>query len=194
MGHREDLLAGAKRCLLSKGYVRTTARDIVAESGTNLASIGYHYGSKEALMNQAFFAAIEEWGDELEETMKGREVSPDADFLQRFEALWDAIIGLYAKHRMMWTAHYEVIAQLDRYPELAKIMKEMQQEGREGIAELFESVNPATDKATRDAVTVFYQSLLAGMMALLIVSPEDAPSGRELALALRTIAEGVSAG
>lgn len=49
MGHREDLLEGAKRCLLEKGYARTTARDIGAASGTNLASIGYHYGSKEAL-------------------------------------------------------------------------------------------------------------------------------------------------
>ena len=36
MGHREDLLEGAKRCLLEKGFVRTTARDIVKESGTNL--------------------------------------------------------------------------------------------------------------------------------------------------------------
>ncbi len=29
MGHREDLLEGAKRCLLAKGFARTTARDIV---------------------------------------------------------------------------------------------------------------------------------------------------------------------
>jgi len=53
MGHKEDLLEGAQRCLLAKGFVRTTARDIVAESGTNLASIGYHYGSKDALLVQA---------------------------------------------------------------------------------------------------------------------------------------------
>ena len=30
MGHREDLLAGAKRSLYEKGYAGTTARDIVA--------------------------------------------------------------------------------------------------------------------------------------------------------------------
>ena len=63
MGHREDLLAGAKKALLEKGYARTTARDIVAASGTNLGSIGYHYGSTEALMNAAMLSAIEEWGD-----------------------------------------------------------------------------------------------------------------------------------
>lgn len=59
MGHREDLLEGAKRCLLEKGFVRTTARDIVKESGANLASIGYHYGSKDALLAQAYVALAE---------------------------------------------------------------------------------------------------------------------------------------
>ncbi|NHW87893.1 helix-turn-helix transcriptional regulator, partial [Escherichia coli] len=46
MGHRERLLAGARNCLYERGYTRTTARDIVAASDTNLASIGYHFGSK----------------------------------------------------------------------------------------------------------------------------------------------------
>ena len=45
MGHKEDLLAGAKQVLIERGYSNTTARDVVAASHTNLASIGYHYGS-----------------------------------------------------------------------------------------------------------------------------------------------------
>ncbi len=61
MGHREDLLAGARRCLEKRGYARTTARDLVAESGTNLASIGYHFGSKEALMNEAVARSVVAW-------------------------------------------------------------------------------------------------------------------------------------
>lgn len=66
MGHREDLLEGAKRCLLAKGFARTTARDIVKESGTNLASIGYHYGSKDALLAQAYIALVEHASDGFE--------------------------------------------------------------------------------------------------------------------------------
>ena len=53
MGHREDLLDGAADCLYTKGFGRTTARDVVAVSGTNLASIGYHFGSKDALLTEA---------------------------------------------------------------------------------------------------------------------------------------------
>ena len=48
---------------------RTTARDIVAASGTNLASIGYHYGSTEALLQAAMIRAIEEWGEKLERAL-----------------------------------------------------------------------------------------------------------------------------
>ncbi|MGH3648185.1 MAG: TetR/AcrR family transcriptional regulator, partial [Micromonosporaceae bacterium] len=51
MGNREALLEGAKRCFHEKGYARTTARDIAQASGVSLAAIGYHFGSKEALMN-----------------------------------------------------------------------------------------------------------------------------------------------
>lgn len=93
MGHREDLLDGAKRCLLEKGFARTTARDIVAASGTNLASIGYHYGSKEALLIAAYVQAIEEWGENFDAAVQadgGR--GPDMDPLERFEAVWTRMI------------------------------------------------------------------------------------------------------
>jgi AcrR family transcriptional regulator len=67
VGHREDLLAGARRCLEKRGYARTTARDLVAESGTNLASIGYHFGSKEALLNEAIGESFQEWAGRVRE-------------------------------------------------------------------------------------------------------------------------------
>ena len=51
--HRDQLIKGAIKCLQTKGYAHTTARDIASASGANLASIGYHFGSKEALLNEA---------------------------------------------------------------------------------------------------------------------------------------------
>src|SRR5687767_6688051 len=53
ISHREDLIEGAIKCLRTKGYARTTARDIAAASGAGLASIGYHFGSKDALLAKA---------------------------------------------------------------------------------------------------------------------------------------------
>src|SRR5215472_17197961 len=53
-GNREDLLAGALECLKTKGWTRTTVRDIAAAAGVNHAAIGYHFGSREALLIEAF--------------------------------------------------------------------------------------------------------------------------------------------
>ena len=66
MGHKEDLLAGAKQVLVERGYANATARDIVAASKTNLASIGYHYGSLDTLLTQAMIEMMGEWGSKFE--------------------------------------------------------------------------------------------------------------------------------
>ena len=62
-GHRESLLAAARTLLRRKGLQATTARDLVEESGTNLASIGYHFGGKDALMSAALTEVLREWTD-----------------------------------------------------------------------------------------------------------------------------------
>jgi AcrR family transcriptional regulator len=68
---RERLLAGAVICLAEKGYAHTTARDLVAASGTNLASIGYHFGGKDALLHEAIAGCFEEWTERAERTIFG---------------------------------------------------------------------------------------------------------------------------
>src|ERR1700728_4547447 len=83
MGNREDLIAGAKHCLLTKGYAATTARDIAAASGVSLAAIGYHFGSKDALMNQAVFSAVGDWADEAQAMMAA--ALDDGTSADRFE-------------------------------------------------------------------------------------------------------------
>ena len=66
-GNREKLLHAAIVCLREKGYADTTARDLVAVSGANLASIGYHFGGKEALLNEAVAETTRAWARLIEE-------------------------------------------------------------------------------------------------------------------------------
>ena len=94
MGHREDLLAGAVACLREKGYARTTARDIVAASGTNLASIGYHYGSTQALLNAAVFQAMEDFGAEIGQVMRA-DAGLGGPTLERLERFWAHVIDSF---------------------------------------------------------------------------------------------------
>jgi AcrR family transcriptional regulator len=186
MGNREDLLAGAKRCLYEKGYARTTARDIAAASGVSLAAIGYHFGSKEALLNAARIEAIGEWWDELGRTLTA-DADPEASPMARIEAIWTKVIESFATHRPLWVASFEMLAQIDQAPEVRNAVADAQQQARLGLASLFHNLDPTLDEKTAWVVGSFYLALLPGVAAQWLIDPEHAPSGRDLAEALRTI-------
>ncbi|MCA1672253.1 MAG: TetR/AcrR family transcriptional regulator, partial [Actinobacteria bacterium] len=179
MGNREDLLAGAKRCLYEKGYGRTTARDIAAASGVSLAAIGYHFGSKEALLNTVLIQATEEWGDELERALAA-ETDPDAPALERFEAVWTRVIESLAAHRPLWAAQFEIFAQIDRVPEIREFLADAQQRGRLGLAAMLQDIDPTVEKDMAQAVGGFYHALLSGVLVQWLTDPQRAPSGHDL--------------
>jgi AcrR family transcriptional regulator len=187
MGNREDLLEGAKRCLKEKGYARTTVRDIASAAGVSMAAIGYHYGSKEALLNEAFGALNREWAEQLGRAL-ATSIPEGADPIVRFQAVWTGVIDSFAESRPLWSATFEVLGQLDQpiREQLAGWLKH----ARPGLAEVFGGL----DQDNKDAVVVgsFYQSLLTGVVAQYLIDPDNAPSGADLAHALRLIAAGVA--
>ncbi|KJY28890.1 TetR/AcrR family transcriptional regulator [Streptomyces katrae] len=188
MGHREDLLEGAKKCLAEKGFVRTTARDIVSASGTNLASIGYHYGSKDALLTQAFIALIEEWGEGRQAGLEGAEGS-----LERHRALWDGVVAEHTAAGPVWAASLEVALSRDQKPELKSMLAASQLEGRRGLVSMMTGT-PEEQLTDRDERTLgaVYQALLNGLMIQWLFDPSAAPSGEEFTEGLRRLAEGIT--
>jgi AcrR family transcriptional regulator len=63
--NRSNLIEGTLRCLERLPPERITARAIAQESGANLASIAYHFGSKDALVTEAVIAGLDRWLDEV---------------------------------------------------------------------------------------------------------------------------------
>jgi AcrR family transcriptional regulator len=63
--NRATLLDGTLRCLERLPSERVTARAIAGESGANLASIAYHFGSKDNLVTEAVIAGLDRWLDEV---------------------------------------------------------------------------------------------------------------------------------
>ncbi|MEV6577800.1 TetR/AcrR family transcriptional regulator [Streptomyces sp. NPDC051582] len=185
MGHREDLLEGAKKCLAEKGFARTTARDIVNASGANLASIGYHYGSKNALLTQAFIAMAEEWGDSFKPDVTG-----EGGSLERFHSVWDAMIGQRDQAAPMWAASLEIAMNRDRLPELREMVVASEGEGRKGLTEMFTGI-PEGQLEERDVRTLggLYQVLVAGMMVQWLYNPENAVTADELTEGMRRAAQ-----
>jgi AcrR family transcriptional regulator len=185
MGHREELLASAKRCLSERGYARTTARDLVEASNTNLASIGYHFGSKEALLNEAMKEAIEDWGRELGQSLAA-ELDPDATPMERFVATWARFIESLATHRVLWIGTIEAVAQAERSSEVRTFLGDSLERGREGLPVLFR-IGPVAP-AEQHAVGSVLQALTTGVGMQWLVDPQRAPSAEELAVGLEAIA------
>jgi AcrR family transcriptional regulator len=190
MGHREDLLEGAKRCLLEKGYARTTARDIVAASGTNLGSIGYHYGSTQALMNAAMFAAIEDWGDRVGAALAA-DATPGTD---RLTSYWQRVIASFGADRELWMASVEALIQSEHSPDLRAQLAGGIQQGRRGMASLLTGADEATvDDATTRSLGSVQMALMSGLMVQWLADPEQAPSAEDVVAGLRALAAVVTA-
>ncbi|MCW2309646.1 TetR/AcrR family transcriptional regulator [Rhodobium gokarnense] len=62
---RQQILEAAQKTFAEYGYDRTSIRQIVARAGTNIASVNYHFGSKDALYREVLAAAISDLTDDL---------------------------------------------------------------------------------------------------------------------------------
>lgn len=174
MGNREDLLTGAMRCLYEKGYARTTARDIASAAGVSLAAIGYHYGTKEALLNAALYQALSEWSADL-----ARAIAAGGG---GFEETWTQVVRSFSANRRLWAVQFELLAVLDQKPELKEFFAEANRAARAGLVELFGG------PADAPAVGAVYHALIGGLAAQWLVDPESAPTGAELRAGLTAIA------
>ncbi len=183
MGHKEDLLAGAKQCLLELGYANTTARDIVAASHTNLASIGYHFGSKDALLTQAMIEMMGEWGGKFEAAASESHAQTSE---ARFRAIWRALFRLFETDRALMIASFESAMTAIRSDELKPIFASAWQEVREELPNDFLVIDKLDGK-TKRAVGSLLLAIISGVTVQYLLDPEGAPGPDDLTLALKTI-------
>ncbi|BFO16929.1 TetR/AcrR family transcriptional regulator [Streptomyces sp. KM77-8] len=188
MGNREDLLAGARRCLEEKGWARTTVRDIsTAAGGVSLAAIGYHFGSREAVLNAALIEAIDEWGTRIGRTLASfgeTESSP----AERYEAMWTAIIKSFQDDRTLWLATIEALLQAEHSKDLRRHLAGGQAQGRRGLAALLLSTpeDEIGDAAARTLGSA-QMALFTGLMTQWLTDPEQAPDASEVVTGLQVL-------
>jgi AcrR family transcriptional regulator len=178
---REQLLKGAIECLQTKGYARTTARDIAAASGANLASIGYHFGSKEGLLNAAIIRLFEDWTEMLGEAAF---TDPDAPPLARMARSWVVMLEQFEQERPLLVAFLEAVAQAERSDDLRRQMAIHLNESRDRVAEMVRVSIGDTPGADPRAVASFLIAVNDGLAIQFLLSKEDTPSGEQLIASL----------
>ncbi|MET9780157.1 TetR/AcrR family transcriptional regulator [Nocardiopsis alba] len=186
MSQREDLLAGAKRCLAEKGYGKTTARDIAAASGAHLASIGYHFGSKDRLMNTAVLEATSEWGDVL--TRLVRESSSAAAPEERIRAVLTSLFEAVPAHRDLMVSSVQAFAQVQFDDEMRAALADGIEGAREELAALLLGVAPEElDADTVAGLGSMLYNIVTGYVLQYLVSPEHMPTVDQAVAGIRAL-------
>ncbi len=188
MNNRDALLAAAKKCLLEKGYSRTTARDIASAAGVSLAAIGYHFASKEALLTEALVIAFGEWDQDLQRALRTT-VAQTKNPAERFEATWAKVIATFETHRALWIANFEIFSQMVGQPTTREFLASQVPTARTGLAALFlnQEESSITDHTSR-TIGTFLHVLLSGLVLQWLIDPASALSAKDLTETLRTMA------
>jgi len=185
-GHKELLLEGAIECLQERGYAHATARDIVAASGTNLASIGYHYGSKERLLNAAVVEAVRRW---LGPLVAMAAEQTDADPLGRLRLTFAAAFDSMEENRALVAGCLEAWAQLPRSEDLRREMSDLYEDFRLAISQItrraFAAGTPdGGSQVDSDALATLVIAAFDGLLIRWQLDPESMKDASRLVAAL----------
>jgi AcrR family transcriptional regulator len=184
-GNKEKLLEGALKCLRDKGYANTTARDLVAASGANLNSIGYHFGGKEELLNEAVIAGFEAWTAAVEQTTFAAETDTSPERLERSLA---AMIDRFDELRPYLLSFVEAFPPAIRSPRLRGRMADAYREVRAAGADMtLRAVQADGAAMSREHAETLSSLLLAvcdGLMLQWLLDPEPVPSSVQIMEAL----------
>jgi len=157
---RTRLLEAAIACIEARGYAATTARDVATAAEANLASIGYHFGSMDALLDEALIVATERWIAPLIDAAATSSALPLRDRL--IDGLTHFVASL-PEHRHTVSAFFEAMARVERSDRLRARLAAAYDDLRAGVGAVDGGAaghpdTPATDGAS--AVVALYDGVL----------------------------------
>lgn len=183
--NRDALLAAAVRCLRERGYARTSVRDLVTASGTNLGAVGYHFGSKDALLIEAITHNVREWIDALGELVR-RQVTSGGGV----QAVLDELITATREHEQLVTAFFDALAQAGHLTDLRQQLAGCYEQFRRDVADAFRPL--LEEVITTDNQRAMASLLLAvsdGLVMQCLLDSTAMPTSAQLADALGALSQ-----
>jgi len=174
-GSKDRLRRAALHCIARQGYAATTSRDIAREAQANVASINYHFGSKEALVTEALGECFGIWNQRVENALVSAAGLAPRDQLA---AILHAAIDSFAEFESSVHACVETYAPALRSEELRERMAA-------GYATVRDSAVQLATKAMQDggiavpnnlaAITSVLMAVCDGLMLQWIADPDAPP-------------------
>ena len=160
--NRSSLVEGTLRCLERLPLERVTARAIAEESGANLASIAYHFGSKDELVTEAVILGLDRWLEEIDAGLGGVTAGEPA---VRFQRAWEVVEAGGRRHAGLVRNFVAALAKAQHDPRVREMLAAGFARSRPRVAAV---VGLRDDQPGIDAAglvhALFYGLLLQGML------------------------------
>jgi AcrR family transcriptional regulator len=178
--NRDQLVDGALRCLERLPAERVTARVIADESGANLASIGYHFGSKEDLITTAVIEGLDRWLAEIEQDLSVVGAGTPAERYRRARAV---LTETQRRHAGLVQNFFAAIAKAPHDPRVRERLALGIRRTRPAVANL---LGLGDDQAGIDAGALVL-ALFDGLLLQWMLDPELVIDGRRFDRAQRRL-------
>jgi AcrR family transcriptional regulator len=189
--HRDALLSAARTLMRQSGRGEITARDLVAASNTNLGSISYHFGSKDALLDEAAKLVFEEWAQTVTQTISA---DPDAPPARRFALALEMILDDFDAMRPYFLGFIQIVAGSERSPETREQLIAHYRKQRDTVAAMITgSLSGSLDPDDARHIASLLMSVSDGLMLQSLIDPDSAPTSHQLTRALRKAFTGATA-
>ncbi len=186
MSQRDDLLAAARRLLVEKGYDRTTARDLAAASGAHLGSIGYHFGSKDALMTEAAILAQGELGALIDQALSAAAAGSPGE---RLQVCIDTLLSAIDRQREVLVATVESFSKAAHAEDIRLALARVHAGARADFAALALGIDRAdVDPETARGLGSLVHSMIIGLSLQALIDRDSVPSGTQIADSIQTLA------
>jgi AcrR family transcriptional regulator len=162
--NRVNLIEGTLRCLERLPPERVTARAIAAESGANLASITYHFGSKDELVTEAVITGLDRW---LEEVAAGLDGLAAAEQAARFRRAGEVIDATRRRHAGLTKNFLSALVRAQHDQRVRELLTAGFRKTRPRIAAL---LGLGDDEAGEDAGGLVH-SLFVGLLFQALLDP-----------------------
>ncbi len=171
--NRSELIEGTLRCLERLPPERVTARAIAEESGANLASITYHFGSKDELVTEAVVAGLDRWLVEIARRLDELEARAPQD---RLRAAFAVVADSRRHHEGLARTFLGAMAKASHDERVRELLAEGFRRTRGEVAAV---LGLGTDAAGRDAAGLVL-ALFNGLLFQSLVDPGLAIEGRRM--------------
>ena len=171
--NRTELLEGTLRCLERLPPEQVTARAIAAESGANLASIAYHFGSKDDLVTEAVILGLDRWLAEVDRALAALQADTPAERLTRAA---EVIERTWRRHAGLARNFLGALAKAQHDSRVAELLAEGFRKTRPSLAAVLDL---GGDQAGLDAAGLVH-SWFTGLLFQQLLDPELGIEGDRL--------------